>query len=691
MDGRTHTAREEFLTEPQGVIRIDAVRPFPPVIVMGVSGSGKSTVGEILAQDAGVPFIDGDDLHPEANRRKMAEGHALDDDDRRPWLERVGRELAGRPEGGPVVACSALKRSYRDVLRAAAPEAVFVHLAGDHELLAERLGSREGHFMPSSLLASQLRTLEPLGDDEHGITLDITDDPVALADAAVRELLPGGRTASPGRVDDAPATATEPAAAVPDADVPALVREARSDADVPRAGVDPSADASTDAPRHAADVPPDAAPAAEPSAAVRAADAAPAAATGDGAPAASVHEPIRVAIVGCGVIGTHHARVLAEHPEFRVAALVDVTAATADELADVVVDELRAERPRVFAHLGDMIRADAAELVVICTPSGLHIGLAEEALAAGLHVVIEKPLDVDLARGRRIAELAREAAERGILSTVISQHRFNPSSVIVDRAVRSGRLGRLTTAVASAPWWRSQGFYDSGHWRGTWDLDGGGALMNQGVHTLDLLVSYLGRPVEVYAQTALLAHDGIEVEDVAVAVIRFASGALATLQATTAGYPGLDTRVQVQGTRGSAVIEAGSLTYFHAAPESGVPAQADVRNDAELEIHAADLPRSPRLDNTYLEGHYRQYDDIADALRTGRPAGVTVDDAFLSLATVVSVYVSATLGTPVAFEDVVDGVHDGLRLRVGQSTPPAPGSPSPAAAGDASTGEPSVR
>jgi UDP-N-acetyl-2-amino-2-deoxyglucuronate dehydrogenase len=656
MDGRTETvAPHEFLTEPQGVIRIDAVRPFPPVIVMGVSGSGKSTVGELLAQDAGVPFLDGDDLHPESNRRKMADGHALDDDDRRPWLEEVGRALAGRPEGGPVVACSALKRDYRDILRAAAPDAVFVHLAGDHELLAERLGGREGHFMPSSLLASQLRTLEPLGDDEQGITLDITDDPVALADAAVRELLPGARTASPGRVDDAPATSTEPAAAVPEAEVPALVREARSDDDVV-----PRADAASPSP------------------------------VADGAPAAAVHEPIRVAIVGCGVIGTHHARVLAEHPEFRVAALVDVSDATADELADVVVDELRADRPRVFAHLGDMIRADAAELVVICTPSGLHIDLAEEALAAGLHVVIEKPLDVDLARGRRIAELAREAAERGILSTVISQHRFNPSSVVVDRAVRSGRLGRLTSAVASAPWWRSQGFYDSGHWRGTWDLDGGGALMNQGVHTLDLLVSYLGRPVEVYAQTALLAHDGIEVEDVAVAVIRFASGALATMQATTAGYPGLDTRVQVQGTRGSAVIEAGSLTYFHAAPESGVPAQADVRNDAELEMHAAELPRSPRLDNTYLEGHYRQYDDIADALRTGRPAGVTVDDAFLSLATVVSVYVSATLGTPVAFEDVVDGVHDGLRLRVGQSTPPTPGSPAPAPA-DASTGDPSVR
>uniref|UniRef100_UPI00293E5CB1 gluconokinase n=1 Tax=Clavibacter sp. MX14-G9D TaxID=3064656 RepID=UPI00293E5CB1 len=211
MDGRTaRVAPHEFLTEPQGVIRIDAVRPFPPVIVMGVSGSGKSTVGDLLAQDAGVPFVDGDDLHTDAARRKMAEGHALDDDDRRPWLEAVGRVLADRPEGGPVVACSALKRSYRDVLRAAAPDVAFVHLAGDHDLLAERLGHRAGHFMPGSLLASQLRTLEPLGDDERGVTLDIADDPVALADAAVRELLPGGRTASPGRLDDAPASPTEP-------------------------------------------------------------------------------------------------------------------------------------------------------------------------------------------------------------------------------------------------------------------------------------------------------------------------------------------------------------------------------------------------------------------------------------------------------------------------------------------------
>ncbi|WP_316315096.1 Gfo/Idh/MocA family protein, partial [Clavibacter michiganensis] len=124
------------------------------------------------------------------------------------------------------------------------------------------------------------------------------------------------------------------------------------------------------------------------------------------------------------------------------------------------------------------------------------------------------------------------------------------------------------------------------HWRGTCALDGVGALMNLGVHPLDLRVSYLGRPVEVYAQTALLSHDGIEVEDVSVAVIRFASGALATLQATTAEYPGLDTRVQAQGTRGSAVLDAGSLTYSHAPPTTGAAAPAAVRHYPELELHA---------------------------------------------------------------------------------------------------------
>ena len=144
----------------------------PLVVVMGVSGSGKSTVGAALARRLGVPFEDGDDLHPPENVAKMAAGHPLDDDDRRPWLDAVGTWLAGHPAGG-VVACSALRRAYRDRLRGHAPGVRFLLLTGSPEVIARRQADRPGHFMPASLLRSQLATLEPLRPDEAGVALDV--------------------------------------------------------------------------------------------------------------------------------------------------------------------------------------------------------------------------------------------------------------------------------------------------------------------------------------------------------------------------------------------------------------------------------------------------------------------------------------------------------------------------------------
>lgn len=155
-----------------------------PVVVMGVSGSGKSTVGPALARRLGVPFVDADTLHPRTNIVKMTAGEPLSDDDRRPWLDRVGEWLAGHRDGG-VVSCSALKRDYRDRLRGHCPGTEFLHLSGAPELLGARLAARSGHFMPAALLRSQFDALEPLGIDEAGVTADAGDAVDAIVDAFV--------------------------------------------------------------------------------------------------------------------------------------------------------------------------------------------------------------------------------------------------------------------------------------------------------------------------------------------------------------------------------------------------------------------------------------------------------------------------------------------------------------------------
>lgn len=155
-----------------------------PIVVMGVSGSGKSTVGAALAQRLRVPFADADDFHPPANVAKMSSGEPLDDDDRYPWLEAIGEWLAAHPCGG-VMSCSALKRKYRDQLREHCGEIEFVHLYGSTEVIGKRQASRPGHFMPPSLLASQFKTLEPLEPDERGVTIDVDQNIDGIVDSYV--------------------------------------------------------------------------------------------------------------------------------------------------------------------------------------------------------------------------------------------------------------------------------------------------------------------------------------------------------------------------------------------------------------------------------------------------------------------------------------------------------------------------
>jgi gluconokinase len=158
------------------------------VVVMGVAGTGKTTIGALLAARLGVPYAEGDDFHPPANIAKMSAGVPLTDEDRWPWLDAIGYWAHGRAGLGGVVSCSALKRSYRDRLRAAAPGLVFVHLAGDRSLIEERMSQRQGHFMPTALLDSQFATLQPLEPDERGVAVDVTGSPEEITERAAHAL-----------------------------------------------------------------------------------------------------------------------------------------------------------------------------------------------------------------------------------------------------------------------------------------------------------------------------------------------------------------------------------------------------------------------------------------------------------------------------------------------------------------------
>ncbi|MFG2312543.1 gluconokinase [Streptomyces sp. NPDC048566] len=168
--------------------------PYPRVlVVMGVAGTGKTTIGPLLAARLGVPYAEGDDFHPEANIAKMSAGTPLTDDDRWPWLDAIGRWAHDRAGLGGVVSCSALKRSYRDRLRSTAPGIAFVHLTGDRALVGDRMSHRTGHFMPTALLDSQFATLQPLAADEAGVAVDVSGDPAEITEravAAVRDLAP---------------------------------------------------------------------------------------------------------------------------------------------------------------------------------------------------------------------------------------------------------------------------------------------------------------------------------------------------------------------------------------------------------------------------------------------------------------------------------------------------------------------
>jgi len=291
------------------------------------------------------------------------------------------------------------------------------------------------------------------------------------------------------------------------------------------------------------------------------------------------------------------------------------------------------------SDLAALLADPTLDAVTIATPSGAHLEPTIAALAAGKHVICEKPLEVT---PERIDQMNAAAERSGCTVASILNRRFTDAFETMQTAVAAGRLGRIVSASCYVKWFRDQAYYDSAPWRGTWALDGGGVLMNQAIHTIDQLLVLAGPVTSVQANTACLAHENIEVEDTAVAVVEFASGARGVIEASTASWSstGHPARVQLCGTDGSVFLadDAFEVWEFAEPDPADEPVRATMMQTGSLGFGAAD----PKAINT--DGHRRNFEHVVSAIREGRQPSTHPLEARKAVELICAIYQSAKEG-----------------------------------------------
>lgn len=352
------------------------------------------------------------------------------------------------------------------------------------------------------------------------------------------------------------------------------------------------------------------------------------------------------AIIGCGMIANFHARAIRELKGAKLIACYDAFPASAQRLA-------RETGCQAYPELDKLLDDCRVTVVTIATPSGAHLEPAVAAARAGKHVIVEKPLEITLQRCDAILAAAKKSR---VQVATIFPSRFHQSGQEVKRAIDEHRFGRLTLGDAYVKWFRPQSYYDSGAWRGTWELDGGGALMNQAIHSVDLLLWLLGPVAEVTAQWGLLAHERIAVEDAVVATLRFKNGALGVIEASTAAYPGYLKRIEVHGSGGSAVIEEEDIVKWDFATRSRRDAvvQKRMQNRHSTGGGASDPAAIGH------HGHALLFRDVLDAIDQQRPPQVDGREGRRSVEVILAIYQAAETGRTVRLPLSADPV---LRAR----------------------------
>ncbi|CAA6678558.1 MULTISPECIES: Gfo/Idh/MocA family protein [unclassified Lentimonas] len=338
---------------------------------------------------------------------------------------------------------------------------------------------------------------------------------------------------------------------------------------------------------------------------------------------------MKFGIIGAGMIGGFHAQAIAAMQGGTLGGVAD----RASERATAFAVQYST---KAYDSVDAMLADPEIEVVTIGTPSGAHFDPAMAAIEAGKHVIIEKPLEVTT---ERIDQMIAAAKAKGVTLAAVLNRRFHPGMDAFKKAADAGRFGKLTNASAYVKWYRDQAYYDSAGWRGTWALDGGGALMNQSIHTIDALL-YLAGPVKsVQANTACLAHVDIEVEDIAVAILEFESGARGIIEGSTCTWSkdGHPARVQLAGTEGSVFLadEAFEIWDFMHETEADESIRAQFMQGADAGLGAND----PTAISFYQ--HQRNFEEVVNAIQAGREPSTGAAEARKSVELIQAIYQSA--------------------------------------------------
>ncbi|RYD22563.1 MAG: Gfo/Idh/MocA family oxidoreductase [Verrucomicrobiaceae bacterium] len=342
---------------------------------------------------------------------------------------------------------------------------------------------------------------------------------------------------------------------------------------------------------------------------------------------------MKFGIIGTGTIGRFHAE-----------AIRAMDGGTLHSVCTRRPEAAEGYDAKAFTNLDEFLADPELEIVTIATPSGAHYEPALAALTAGKHVICEKPLEITTAR---IDELIAAAGKSGRTLAAILNRRYNHAMTAFKGACDAGRFGRITSASCYVKWFRDQAYYDSADWRGTWALDGGGALMNQSIHSIDALLHLAGPVKSVQANSACLAHERIEVEDIAVALLEFESGARGVIEGSTCSWSknGHPARIQICGTEGSVFLADEAFEVWDFKQE--IPGDAEIHANLMRGNQIALGGNDPKA--IQFHQHQRNFEEVANAIREGREPSTSAREARKAVELIEAIYESAANGGAVRF------------------------------------------